>query len=322
MAPSNPFCVAVIGCGGWGQNLARNFHDLGALSALYDVHEDKAASLVQRYGLPNLNFEQILNDRGIAGIAIAASSAQHYELAKKAMAFGKHVFVEKPMTLSLASAEDLAAIADREKRILMVGHLLHYHPAFLKLLDMVCGGELGTLKYIYANRLNLGRIQTLENCLWDLAPHDLSMILALAQKEPLVVRTERHESIQQGLIDTATIHLEFQGGLKAHAFLSWVHPFKEHRLSVLGSKGMAVFDDVQPWASKLVFHAYETRLNHHHLDIFKAPPIAVEVQADEPLKRECQHFLDCMRTLEQPRTGSHEALKVMRILEKAQASYG
>jgi UDP-2-acetamido-3-amino-2,3-dideoxy-glucuronate N-acetyltransferase len=317
MGSSTQVQVAVIGGGMWGQNLARNFHALGALAAIYDAHDDRATALSLHYDLASQSLQQILDNPAIEGIVISVPAAQHYELAKKALAAGKHIFVEKPLTLSLSSAEDLVVLAEGAKRTLMVGHLLQYHPAFLKLVDMVHEGTLGDLQYIYSHRLNIGRIRTQENCLWDLAPHDLSMILALAQKEPVKVSSDAAQNAQAGMADTATLQLAFEDGLKAHIFVSWVHPFKEHRLTVVGSKGMAVFDDTQPWPSKLIFHGYTTRAEGHYIEIIKAEPTPIPVTHDEPLKLECRHFLDCVRTGEQPRTGSTEALSVMRVLEKA-----
>ncbi|MBL0942130.1 MAG: Gfo/Idh/MocA family oxidoreductase [Alphaproteobacteria bacterium] len=311
--------VAVIGAGMWGQNLARNFHALGALAAINDAHMDRTVALSLHYDLPVQSLQQILDNSEIEGIVISVPSAQHYELAKKALAAGKHIFVEKPLTLSLASAEDIVTMAEKAERIVMVGHLLQYHPAFLKLVDMVNEGALGELQYIYSHRLNIGRIRTQEDCLWDLAPHDLSMILALVQKEPMKVQGNAAENAQTGVVDTATLQLAFEGGLKAHVFVSWVHPFKEHRLTVVGSKGMAVFDDTQPWSSKLMFHGYRTLAEGHYIDIIKDTPMAVPFTPDEPLKLECQHFLDCLRAGEKPRTGSLEALRVIRVLEKTHA---
>jgi UDP-2-acetamido-3-amino-2,3-dideoxy-glucuronate N-acetyltransferase len=315
MVPS----VAVIGCGIWGQNLIRNFHALGALKAIYDPHNDITTSLNLQYGLEGFSLHHILDNPSIDGIVIAVPPEQHYALTKKALEAGKHVFVEKPFTLSLASAEELIKIAENAKRIVMVGHLLQYHPAFIKLVGMVHGGDLGHLHYIYSHRLNIGHIRTQEDCLWDLAPHDLSMILALIQKEPLKVYSERTHNVEAGTSGTGTLQLTFENELKAHIFVSWLHPFKEHRLVVVGSKGMAVFDDTQSWSSKLIFHNYSIRPKGHYSEIVKDKPIAITLIPNEPLKQECQHFLDCLRTGEQPRTGSIEALRVMRVMERAQA---
>lgn len=317
---SAPPKVALLGCGQWGRNLARVFAELGALTAIHDRDETTARRVAEENGTPVRNLEAILADGAIPAVVIATPANTHAAVAQAAMAAGKHVFLEKPMALSVGDAEALAATARDTRRILMVGHLLQYHPGFIRLHQLVEDGVLGRLQHIYSNRLNLGRVRRDENILWSMAPHDISMILALYGEMPDTVSAVGHTYLRQTTLDTTMTHLIFPGGQNAHIFVSWLHPFKEQKLVVIGEKGMAVFEDTRPWGEKLLLypHAQNWRDGEPELDRAEAKPVACA--ADEPLRLECQHFLDCITAGREPRTNGEEGVRVMRVLEAAQQS--
>jgi predicted dehydrogenase/acetyltransferase-like isoleucine patch superfamily enzyme len=309
--------VAVVGCGRWGRNLVRSFAELGALAAVVDP--DGAAIAAQPAAQRSLasSLEAVLADAAIDALAVAAPSALHFDLARRALEAGKHVLVEKPLALRLDEAEALNRLAERLDRRLMVGHLMQYHPAFLELRQQLREGRLGTVQYLYSHRLNLGTIRREEDVLWSLAPHDVSMILALLGAEPDGVAAAGGGHLQPALADAATTHLTFPGGERAHVFVSWLHPFKEHRLVVVGSEGMAVLDDGQPWERKLVLYPHRVAWRDGRPSPIAAAAQPVALGAAEPLKLECLHFLDCVRTGARPRTDGQEGLRVLRVLARA-----
>jgi predicted dehydrogenase/acetyltransferase-like isoleucine patch superfamily enzyme len=262
-------------------------------------------------------FEEVLRDTNIAGVAIAAPAVLHAELARRAIEAGKHVFVEKPLALTLTEAEQLCALAESIDRRLMVGHLMQYHPGFTRLRELVRQGALGRLQYIYSNRLNLGKVRREEDSLWSFAPHDLSMILSLVGEEPDEVTAQGSYYLHKSIADVTTTHLTFPGGEQAHVFVSWLHPFKEQKLVVIGDRAMAVFDDGQPWSRKLLLYP-------HRIEWREALPVPQRAEADpvpldegEPLNLECQHFLDCVINGGRPRTDGREGLRVLRVLARA-----
>lgn len=312
--------LAVIGCGYWGKNLVRNFSDLGALEALVDVHAPTVQALVAKHGGRGATLDQVMADAAIEAVAIAAPAAQHYVLAKRALQAGKHVFVEKPLSLDVAEAEELCGLAERLDRRLMVGHLLQYHPVFLALRGLVREGKLGRLQYVYSNRLNLGKIRQEEDILWSFAPHDISMILSLIGAEPDAVSCVGANYLHKKVADVTTTHLAFPGGEQAHVFVSWLHPFKEQKLVVVGADAMAVFDDGEPWERKLLLYPHRVEWRDGQPLPVKADAQAVTVPQDEPLKLECQHFLDCVCTGATPRTDGREGVRVLKVLARATAA--
>jgi UDP-2-acetamido-3-amino-2,3-dideoxy-glucuronate N-acetyltransferase len=312
--------VAVIGCGYWGKNLVRNFAELGVLAAIADSDAVTAANLSERFDTPVRGTDYVLNDRSIAAVAIAAPAAHHASLARAALEAGKHVFVEKPLALTLVEAERLCQFAEQRDLRLMVGHLLQYHPAFIALRDLVNRGELGRLQYLYSNRLNLGKVRREEDILWSFAPHDLSMILSLVGQEPTEVSASGAYFLHRTIADVTTTHLAFPGGEQAHVFVSWLHPFKEQKLVAVGDRAMAVFDDSLAWSEKL-------RVYPHRIDWRQTMPVplradakAIELEEGEPLEFECRHFLDCVATGTRPRTDGQEGLRVLRVLTRASES--
>jgi UDP-2-acetamido-3-amino-2,3-dideoxy-glucuronate N-acetyltransferase len=313
-------CVAAVGCGYWGKNIARNFAELRALSAICDTDPAAAARLGSEHRVPVLGWKQVLADRAISCVAIAAPANYHAELAREALDAGKHVFVEKPLATDVDHALPLCKLAAERKLVLMVGHLLQYHPAFLALKALVDRGELGRLQYIYSNRLNLGKIRREENILWSFAPHDISMILALTGEEPIHVRAVSSNILQKTVADVTTTHLSFPSGTQAHVFVSWLHPIKEQKLVVVGERGMAIFNDGEPWDRKLVIYRQPISWQDGIAQPSKVVPEPVALEAVEPLKLECQHFLDCVATGATPRTDANEGLRVLRVLQQAQRS--
>lgn len=311
--------ISVIGCGYWGKNLVRNFAELSILSSICDSNRELAQAASEKYGVPCLSLDQVLESE-VDGIVIAAPAAQHYALTEKAIKAGKHVFVEKPLSLKVEEAKKLCDLAIQYDRILMVGHLLQYHPAFLELKQMIGKGNLGRLQYIYSNRLNLGKFRNEENILWSFAPHDISMILGLTGELPETVYATGICQLNPLIQDITTTHMYFKSGIQAHVFVSWLHPYKEQKLVVVGERGMAVFDDGLPWGEKLQLFPHYV----HWIDGLphpsKADVVNVALEPAEPLKIECQHFIDCILNKKKPRTDGAEGLRVLEVLEAAQTS--
>lgn len=309
--------VAVVGCGYWGRNLVRNFSEIGALAAVVDPDPLVAEAMVAKFGGVARSFEEALASSDVDGVVIAAPASAHFRLAKQALEAGKHVFVEKPLALEVEEAKTLCALADTRDRRLMVGHLLQYHPAFLELKRLVAAGRLGRVQYVYSNRLNFGLIRREENILWSFAPHDISMILSLIGSEPTQVDAVGACYLHPAIEDVTTTHLVFPGGERAHVFVSWLHPFKEQKLVVVGDNGMAVFDDGESWERKLVLYPHKTEWQGGIPKAVKAEGDAVKLEQAEPLKLECQHFLDCIKTGARPRTDGMEGVRVLSVLSRS-----
>ncbi len=311
--------IAHVGHGYWGRNLARNFAELGHLQAIVDSDAAAAAKAAETYGVAALGFDEALKSGEIEAISIASPAGLHYAQARAALEAGKHVYVEKPVALDIAEAEALCELAERSGRVLMVGHLLQYHPVYMKLREMVAGGELGTLRYVYSNRLSLGKFRTEENVLWSFAPHDISMILGLVGAEPETVAAQATIAVTPGIADLVTMEMSFADGPKAHVMTSWMHPFKEQRLVVIGDEAMAVFEDSKPeWDDKLVLYRHRIDTDGPVPVPEKADPERVAVARAEPLKEECRHFADCIEQGTRPRTDGREGLAVLKVLDAAE----
>jgi UDP-2-acetamido-3-amino-2,3-dideoxy-glucuronate N-acetyltransferase len=311
--------VAVIGCGYWGKNLVRNFHRLGVLAAIHDANPRTAADVSREFAATVLDLDAILQS-DIPAIAISAPAEQHGRLARRALHAAKHVFVEKPLALDVGEAEELCRIAEASKRVLMVGHLLQYHAGFLKLKELSDSGVLGKLLYVYSNRLNLGKLRREENILWSFAPHDISMILALAGELPEEVWTTGSCYLHRAVADVTTTHLRFGNGINAHVFVSWLHPFKDQKLVVVGDRAMAVFDDGQGWEKKLQLFPHSVEWRNQIPVATKAAAQPISLLEHEPLADECRHFLDGISNGTPIRTDGREGLKVLRILDAAERS--
>ena len=317
---NNTASVAVIGCGYWGKNLVRNFAELGALTAVSDPHAETAAKFAEQYGVPALSFEEALATDNVQGVVIAAPAPLHAKLASKALAAGKHVFVEKPLALKASEAEALDEEAKAADRVLMVGHLMQYHPHYRALADLVEKGTLGNTRYIYSNRLSLGKIRTEENVLWSFAPHDISMVLGLAGHEaPTHISAQAYTGLTEGVADIYMAQMRFASGVQAHVFASWLNPMKEQKLVIVGENGMAVLDDTKPWEEKLLHYPHKINIVDGKPVPEKADAIAIEVAQSEPLKNECQHFLDAMAG-GALRTDAAEGTRVLQVLEAAEVA--
>ena len=244
----------------------------------------------------------------------------HYEYSKKAILSGKNVFVEKPLSLNSRDAEELIKLAKENNCILMVGHLLQYHPAFKKLKEIVKSGELGKIQYLYSNRLNFGKVRIKENILWSFAPHDISMILSLLNREPESVSTYGGFFLNKKIADTTLTFLNFSNGTKAHIFVSWLHPYKSQELVIVGNKKMAVFNDTKSWEEKLLIYPHKVEWKNGNHILNKKDFEKVIVEESEPLGNECMHFIDCIVNRRKPVTDGPEGLKVLRVLEASQRS--
>jgi UDP-2-acetamido-3-amino-2,3-dideoxy-glucuronate N-acetyltransferase len=316
--------LALIGAGYWGKNLARNFNALEALHTLCDLSQATLDSYSADYSAvrKTSDIDAVLADSAIAKVAIAAPAVHHYALAKAALLAGKDVLVEKPLCLEAIQAEELISMAKKEGRILMVGHLLQYHPCVQRLHALLAEGELGKLHYISSHRLNLGKIRREENALWSFAPHDISVILSLVGHQlPEQVRCTGEAYLTKGVADTTLTNLRFAAGVRAHVYVSLLNPFKEQKLTVVGSHAMAVFDDTKPWVEKLMIYRQPLIWTEGQVPLpNKAAGEAVSVPEAEPLRSECQHFIDCCMERHAPRTDGEEGLRVLKTLQAAQLS--
>jgi len=323
LSPRNPEPsvprVAVVGAGYWGKNLVRNFHELSALEAVCDSDPARLGWCEQHHPCRTLvsSYTQVLNNPTVQAVVIATPAESHAELVREALLARKDVLVEKPLSLSAREAESLVRLAREQERVLMVGHLLWYHPAVLKLRELVEAGELGRLQYIYSSRLNLGKIRREENILWSFAPHDISVILGLLGEMPSRVQAQGGNYLHQQIADVTVSLLSFPSGVKAHIFVSWLHPFKEQKLVVVGDRKMAVFDDVE---KEQKLHLFPHSIDWKNLVpvVNKAEPQVVPCPSEEPLAAECLHFLESVKTRSRPRTDGEEAVRVLKVLEQCQ----
>jgi UDP-2-acetamido-3-amino-2,3-dideoxy-glucuronate N-acetyltransferase len=315
---------ALIGAGYWGKNLARNFDALGALHTICDTDRALLDSYREKYPEAHLttDFTEVLKNPEIKQVAIAAPAVQHYELAKQALLADKDIYVEKPLCLDSAEAKELIHIADEQDCLIMVGHLLQYHPCVRKLQELVENGDLGKIQYITSNRLNLGSYRTEENALWNFAPHDVSVILSLCGRRlPEKVRCTGASYLSKGIADKTLTTLKFAGDVQAHIYVSWLNPFKEQKMTVVGSQGLAVFDDTKPWNEKLVLFRGHVNWSDGKRPVATQPtPENVAPPQLEPLKEECRHFLSCCLSRKTPLTDGEEGLRVLQVLQAAQES--
>ena len=321
--------IGVIGCGAWGANLVRNFYENPEANLLYccDSNPEILRDIAQKYPEVNTasNVEEVLDNKDIQAVVIATPLATHFQIAKKALEARKHVYIEKPITSCSKEAKELINTAQRVGRHLMVGHLLKYHPAVVKLKETIRSKELGEVYYIYSQRVNLGKIRKHENALWSFAPHDISAILYLLEEEPETVNAVGESYLQKGIEDVVFVTLHFKDRKIAHIQLSWLDPHKIRKVTIVGSKKMAVFDDMETTEKIKIydkgailpgqFLSYAETITLREGDIY-IPYLKME----EPLKIECQHFLDCIQKNKNPLTDGEDGLRVVRVLEAAQES--
>jgi predicted dehydrogenase len=313
--------IAVLGCGYWGQNLVRNFYQIGALRLVCDPSENGRVRAQQiAPGVETCeSFDAVFKRNDIQAIVLATPAETHHPLALKALAAGLDVLVEKPLALTFQEGIEMQQAAAKHGRILMVGHLLEYHPAVLKLREMVSKNDLGKVNYIYSNRLNFGKVRIEENALWSFAPHDVAVILRLFNAMPIEVTCVGGSYLTPNLADTTISCLHFPWGQRAHIFVSWLNPFKEQKLVVVGTEKMAVFNDVAK-EDKLVIYDQRVEMDGRQPILQKGTAESVALDADEPLRRECEHFLECVRERKQPLTDAGAGIRVLKVLQACQVS--
>ena len=316
--------LAIVGLGQWGPNLARNFDDLAELRWLCDASPDALERYGARYpqARTSTSYDEVLADPELDAVVVATPAVTHYELAKRALDAGKHVLVEKPPAMNASEAEELVGTAEATGLVLMPGHLLLYHPAVKELKRLVDSGELGDVLCIYSNRQNLGVIRKHENALLSLGIHDLSVILHLLEEEPAEVWAHGNAFLTEGVEDIVFCYLRFPSGQIAHMHLSWLDPHKMRRITVVGKEKMVVFDDMElerkvtiyekaPWQPTETYGEWQTRTG----DIFSP-----KIPNDEPLRLECQRFLELVRGEGDRLRPAQDGLAVVRVLEQLQAS--
>ncbi len=311
---TNP-AIAVIGCGYWGQNHVRTLSTLGSLYAVSDQDTKRAQALGAQFDVPALDPEAVLADPSVDGVVLALPPQFHAQVALQAIAAGKHVLIEKPIALNVDDAQQVVAAGKAANLCVMTGHVLRFHPAFELLAEMVSNDTLGAVRYIHSHRLGLGKFHAENDALWDIAPHDLSLIMALTGEEPDTIHGEG-TAVHDHLSDFAHLHLTFPGGIRAHVFTSRLNPYRERRLTVIGEKAMAVFDDVAPWNEKLAVYDHRVWSEGAGLQFETAEPRFIAVPDGMPLTRECAHFIDCIQTGKPSRTPAQDGLAVIRILSQ------
>jgi predicted dehydrogenase len=320
--------LGIVGLGYWGPNLMRSLNRIGRVRLKYacDLDEGKRARFAAQYSDTQFtgDFEELLADEYLDAVVVATPVPVHAALAREVLKAGKDVFVEKPLALSPEDAEDLVKLAADKDRILMVGHLLEYHPAVIRLKEIVNSGELGEIFYVYTHRINLGVIRPDENALWSLAPHDLSVSMYILEQEPVEVQATGHSYLKGGVEDVVFGTLRFGDGKIAHLHVSWLDPHKERKITVVGSEKMVVFDDMSrdekiklydKGVEKPDFESYGEYIGLRFGDI-----LIPHVPNDEPLKLECEHFVECMVERKRPRSDGHSGLRVVRTLDALQRS--
>jgi len=321
--------LGCIGIGDWGKNLARDFSQLNDVDLRWccDIKESRFEAFVKLNSKTKFtkNYNDLLRDEGLDAVVVASNASTHYTIVKEALSSGKHVFVEKPITLNSKEAKELVSLSKKMNKKLMVGHLLKYHPAVEKLKELSDSGQLGEIYYLYSQRVNLGRIRLDENALWSFAPHDISVILYLLNSEPLDVSARGQFYLRNGVHDVVFVNIRFKDGKMANIQLSWLDPHKERKLTIVGSKKMVVFDDSQNTEKikiydkgadvKTDYESYGDSITLRFGDI-----TIPKINMTEPLKIECQHFIDCIKNDKTPKTDGSDGLRVVRILEAAQKS--
>jgi len=323
---STPIQIAVAGLGYWGPNLARNFNGLAGCELRWCCDASEAARERAAIQLPGVrltaDFDDLLSDPELDAIVLATPVPTHAELAVQVLEAGKHCFVEKPLAQSVADAQRVVDAAEKAGKLLMVGHLLEYHPGVHMLKDLAESGELGEIFYIYGNRLNLGQLRSDENALWSLGAHDVSVVLSLAGEEPIEVSAHGESYMRPGVEDVVFCFMRFPSGLTAHLHLSWLDPHKERRFTVVGSKKMATFDDMAREGKITVYDkGFDEAPQGYGEYIMRSGDIAMPtISSVEPLRLECQHFIDAISTGTAPRSDGQSGLRVVSVLEQLQDS--
>ena len=318
MSQENPQ-IALLGCGLWGRNIARNLAALNALYAVSDLNADAAQAFADEFNAEVMSFDDILNDPAVDGLAIVTSAPTHAKLAVAALNAGKAVYIEKPLALTVEDAETIAKAAEDNAKHVMVGHLIRHHAAFQKLLSMVEDGAIGTLRHIRASRIAPGRIRDTESVLFDLCPHDLALVAALTKGDmPSRVQCHGFSHITEGVEDSVTAQLNFASGVTASLQANWLNPVKIHNLTVIGTDGAIVFDDTRGWDEKLRQYKFSVTSSDSGIDLDRDDGVAIPVDPAEPLKEEMRNFLTTACQDETPLTDIKEALIVQHIMAAMQ----
>ena len=320
-SPSRDVNVCVVGCGHWGKNLARNFDKIGRLHAFCETNPGLFDSFRAQYPKSKAHnrFEDVLTDRDVHAIVLATPAEQHAPMGLAALRAGKDLFVEKPLALEWQDGKAMVDAARENDRILMVGHLLRYHPAILRMQELLAEGALGKIEYLYSNRLSMGKIRREENALWSFAPHDISVIRALVGQDPIQVTATGGAYLQPNIADVTVSNLLFDYGVRAHIFVSWLHPYKEQRLVVIGSKQMLVFEDSRA-ENKLMAFDKRIEMKNGAMEAGQPHSTPISFSPDEPLQLECRHFIECVAEHKRPRTPGEEGVAVLQALQACQRS--
>ena len=304
--------IALIGCGNWGKNIARNLHEMGSLACIYDTNKELSEILNHEYMLPTYKLDKIFEDVNINAVVIASPAMTHKDLAIQSLKCNKDVFIEKPFCLSLSDAKKLEELATNRNRVLMVGHLLNYHNAFIKMKELIKNGKIGDPQNIRANRLALGAVRSEESVIYDLSAHDISMILSITEELPIEVNVQSIHNNNNIGPDTICVKLSFSKGITALINSDWMCPYKEHKFSVIGTKGSLIFDDTKKWSEKLLYNpSFITSKN----SIVPGPVEKIKIQENEPLKSELEEFLECLYSRKNPLTDQKEAVKVQTVMD-------
>ena len=304
--------IALIGCGSWGKNIARNLHQIGALACIYDSDHNLSKKLNQDFKLHNYTINDIFKNENIQALVIASTAKTHKDIAEEALLNNKDVLIEKPFCLSLSEATTLSKLAIKKNRVLMVGHLLNYHNAFIKMKDLIREGKIGETRNIRAHRFALGAIRSHESVIYDLAVHDVSMILAIMQELPVGISAHSiHHNSNIGP-DAISIKLSFKKGATALINCDWMCPYKEHKFSVIGSEGSLIFDDTQEWSKKLQYNP-STINSDNSINIL--PVEKIILKENEPLRNELEEFISCIQSRKKPLTDHLEAVNVQNIMQ-------
>lgn len=322
------FNLGIVGLGYWGPNLVRTFSRIPHVCVKYgcDLSAGKREKLVRVYPETRFteDYEELLEDDALDAVVVASPGPTHAPFARRALLAGKDVFVEKPLARSPAEAEELVEIAVEHNRILMVGHLLEYHPALTRLKDIVDGGGLGEIFYVYTHRLNLGIVRPDENALWSLAPHDLSVSMSLLGQEPIEAQAVGRSYLKSGIEDVVFGTLEFADGKMAHLHVSWLDPHKERKVTVVGSEKMAVVDDTSHDEKLRLFDKGVQKPNYEsygeYMNLRFGDVLIPRIPNDEPLKLECEHFIECLSERKLPISDGESGLRVVRALDALQRS--
>jgi predicted dehydrogenase len=324
-----PVSIGQIGLGAWGRNLLRTFYNIpeAGLKIGCDVSTEQLSRISGAF--PGVtwtkDYSELVSDSDINAVVIATPPADHFQLASRALEAGKDVFVEKPLALNVDDGRKLVELADKNDRILMVGHIMEYHPASLKLKEFISSGKLGRVYYLYSSRVNLGKVRDIENSLWSFAPHDISLIMFLLGKIPVGVTSTGASYLQKEIEDVSFLTLHFEDKTMAHIHVSWLDPHKERKLTVVGSKMMAVFDDTESTEKiRLYDKGVDTKLDYttygEYLSLRAGDILIPKVDSTEPLMAECKHFIDCVQNRKRPISDGNDGLRVLTVLTAAQDS--